>query len=379
MIGRDDIATTLKGNMCCAPDVRQGACAVRRPWLWFMLAFLLLQGCIADPVIPPADPAGFITSGVIVVNEGIWRQDNAGLTAYDPASHRAIQDYFGLMNPGLRLGDIANSIIAHNGNGYIAVSTSLNIEVLDLRSGRSLGRIHLSEGNEPRHIAFAGENTGYVTTFMDSVLEFDTRSLVVGRGVAAGPAPEGVAVAHGRLFVANSGFGLYRQEEPKAGMVGVFRLEDLSEEALVPVGANPRQLLYLPMNDRLYVVYGLANSEGGLVEIDPMTLRETRRWPVMDPRCLALDLNAGVAFLGGAEGIMRINLLADGSYPERFVPAEEWPQTIFHSIGVAPDGFVYVGAVTGYTVSGEVLIFDREGNLRGRFPAGLNPKDYAFF
>src|SRR5690606_5400137 len=164
---------------------------------------------------------------------------------------------------------------------------------------------------------------------------------VVGRGVAAGPAPEGVAVAHGRLFVANSGFGLYRQEEPKAGMVGVFRLEDLSEEALVPVGANPRQLLYLPMNDRLYVVYGLANSEGGLVEIDPMTLRETRRWPVMDPRCLALDLNVGVAFLGGAEEIMRINLLADGSYPERFVPAEEWPQTIFHSIGVAPDGFVY--------------------------------------
>lgn len=344
-----------------------------------MLAAAQFAGCIPDPVLPPSGPETFITSGVIVVNEGIWRQDNSTLTAYDPVTHVAIQDYFSVKNSGLRLGDIGNSITVLNGRGYIAVSTSRNIEVMELQSGKSLGRVHLSEGNEPRHIAFAGDGAGFVSTLMDSVFEFDPASLQIRRGIHTGPAPEGIATANERLFVANSGFGLYRQDEPKAGTIGVFRTSDLQEEALVPVGPNPRGLLYLPLNGRLYVMYGLAQSPGGLVEIDPVTLKETRRWPVMDPRALALDYHSGIAYLASEEGISRINLLGATVMVDRLVRAEDRPGTIFHSIGVAPDGAVYVGALSGYTTPGEVLIFERDGGLRGRFPAGLNPKDYAFF
>lgn len=344
-----------------------------------MLAAAQFAGCIPDPVIPPSDRGSFITSGVIVINEGIWRQDNSTLTAYDPVARAVVQDYFSVKNSGLRLGDIGNSVTVLNGRGYIAVSTSRNIEVIELESGRSLGRLHLSEGNEPRQIAFAGDATGFVTTLMDSVFEFDPSSLQIRRGIYTGPAPEGIAVAAGRLFVANSGFGLYRQDEPRAGTVSVFRVSDLSEEMLIPAGPNPRGLLYLPLNDRLYVMYGLAESPGGLVEIDPVTLKETRRWPVMDPRGLTLDYHSGIAYLVGADGVSRINLLAATVAVDRLVRAEDRPGTIFHSIGVAPDGSVYVGALSGYTTPGKVLMFERDGNLRDSFPAGLNPKDYAFF
>ncbi len=345
-----------------------------------VLVPLAVAGCIPDPVVPePLSPDLAIASGALVINEGIWRQDNATLTAYDPAGGTAVQDYFPLKNPGRRLGDIANSIAVHGNLAYIAVSTSLNIEVLHPVSGVSAGRIHLRAGNEPRQIAFADSRHGYVTTLLDSIFEFDPVSLALLRGFPAGPAPEGVAVAHGRLFVANSGFGYYRQEEPKAGTLGVYDLASGKEEHLLPAGPNPRTLRYLPLNDRLYVLYGLALSGGGLLEFDPVSLQPLRRWAIMDPRAMTLDERAGIAYVVGPEGVTRINLLADAPAPETLVPAGQWPGTIFHSAGVAPDGALYIGAVRSYTTPGEVLIFNRDGSLRARFPAGLNPKDYAFF
>lgn len=357
-----------------------GAVARRMRFAVVLLALLAVAGCIPDPVVPePSSPDPLIASGALVINEGIWRQDNATLTAYDPAAGTAVQDYFPLKNPGRRLGDIANSITTYDGLAYIAVSTSLNIEVLDPVSGVSAGRIHLPAGNEPRHIAFADSRHGYVTTLLDSVFEFDPVSLAVLRSFPAGPAPEGVAAAHGRLFVANSGFGYYRQEEPKAGTLGVYDLSRGKEEHLIPAGPNPRTLRYLPLNDRLYVVYGLALSEGGLLELDPVSLQPLRRWAIMDPRGMTLDERAGIAYVVGPEGVTMIDLLADAPAPERFVSAAEWPGTIFHSVGVAQDGALYIGAVRSYTTPGEVLIFNRDGSLRTRFPAGLNPKDYAFF
>lgn len=345
-----------------------------------LIALLAVAGCIPDPVVPePASPDLHIASGALIINEGIWRQDNATLTAYDPAAGTAVQDYFPLKNPGRRLGDIANSVTVYGGRAYIAVSTSLNIEVVDPVSGISAGRIHLSAGNEPRHIAFADTRHGYVTTLLDSVFEFDPVSLAVLRGFPAGPAPEGAAAAHGRLFVANSGFGYYRQEEPKAGTLGVYDLASGREEHLIPVGPNPRTLRYLPLNDRLYVVYGLALSGGGVLELDPVSLQPLRRWQIMDPRGMTLDERGGIAYVVGPEGVTRIDLLADAPASETFVPAAEWPGTIFHSAGVAPDGALYIGAVRSYTTPGEVLIFNRDGSRRTRFPTGLNPKDYAFF
>lgn len=348
-----------------------------------VLALLFLSGisgCIPDPLAPDrASPDTFITSGVIVVNEGLWRQDNATLTAYDPVTGVVIQDYFALKNPGLRLGDIANSITAHEGRGYIAVSTSQNVEVIDLRSGSSLGRLHLSAGNEPRQIAFADDKHAYVTTLLDSLIEFDPGSLRVLRSFPTGPAPEGVAVAHGRVFVANSGFGYYRQEEPYAGTLAMYDPSIGRLERSIRIGPNPRAVRYLPLNDRLYVIYGLAFEEGGLVELDPVTFRETRRWNILDPRGLDLDRNAGLAYVIASQGVVRVNLLADGASAEPFIPGSQWPNTIFHSLGVAPNGLVYLGAVRGYTTPGEVLIVDHDGTVRDRFPTDLNPKDYAFF
>ena len=106
---------------------------VNRVWHLFLPCFmaLLVGGCIADPVSGPLPDTVNAVRGVLVVNEGLWRQDNSTLTFYDPATRTAVQDYFAVRNPGLRIGDTGNDIVVAGSRAYITMTESQNIEVFD--------------------------------------------------------------------------------------------------------------------------------------------------------------------------------------------------------------------------------------------------------
>ncbi|MBS1912172.1 MAG: hypothetical protein JST22_09315 [Bacteroidetes bacterium] len=340
---------------------------------------LAAAGCIADPAAPSAGPSVHALSGVIVVNEGVWRQDNATLTLYDPGTGAAEQDYFTHRNPGLRLGDVANSITISNGIAYVAVSTSQTVEILECASGRSIGRVRLPDGNQPRAVTLVDSVTAYAACFGDSIVRFNPRTMSVGQVTAVGPAPESIVYADSLLFVANSGYGFYRQQEPKAGTVGVLDPWTARELALIPVGPNPRLIRYAPRIGMLYVLYGLSDSVGGVVEVDPATLRTMRRWPVVNTRDMAIDEQGGMIYVIGGEGVVRINLALDGGAPSTFLPASVFPGMAFYSIGAAPGGDVYMGITADYSAPGEIVVIARDGAIRQRFPAGINPGDFGFY
>lgn len=347
-----------------------------------LLLFLLLPlfaGCIPDPTAPDVEEPPQTATGAIVVNEGVWRQDNATLTFYDPATGRAVTDYFAIRNPGLRLGDVANSMTVRNGRGYIAVSTSGTVEVIELRTGKSLGRIRMPAGNEPRQVAIIDDSTAFAACFGDSVVRFNPTTMSAGGTIAVGPAPEGIAYIEGKVLVANSGYGYYRQDEPKGGTISVLDPASGVEERLLRVGPNPRQIRHLASRRRLYILYGLADSTGGVVELDPATLVERRRWVVRGAVDLAFDERRGIGYVIGSEGVMKIDLTSEEPVGA-FVPLSAWPGITFYSLGVAPDGeSIYLGTYSYYTLPGEMLIFNRAGALTGRFATGLGPGDVEFY
>jgi len=346
-----------------------------------ILCAVAVAGCIADPAVPPPDapPAG--TNGVLVVNEGLWRQDNSTLTYYDPASATAVQDYFTLKNPGLRLGDLGNSITVWNGRGYIAVTTSQTIEVVELATGVSLGRVRLGAGNEPRSVVIVDSATAYVTTRLDSVVYFDPMSFRNGGGVAVGPAPEGLAYGAGMVFVANSGLGALRRYEPGAGTIAAIDPRSGTVSWMLGLAPNPRVLHFSDAANRLYALYGIYDSTGGLVEIDPVGRTVVRRWTMSDAWDLAVDDDAGMAYVIGGAGVLAIDLNAPSAAPRVLIDSSDWSGSIFYSIAVSPArGDIYIGMTRGFTPApAEVIIVDRSGALRGRFTAGIYPGDFAFY
>lgn len=352
-------------------------CVTKAVWPLALIVATLVASCVADPLPPSTPDVGGAVTGVLVVNEGVWRQDNATLTLYDPATGIATQDYFALRNPGLRLGDVANSIAVREGRAYVAVSTSRTVEVFDCDSGVSLGRVRLPAGNEPRQIAFAG-TSAFVSCFGDSVAQFDVRTLNLVRTFAAGPAPEGIAVFGGRLFVAISGYGFYRQHEPMAGTVQVFDVVGGGRIGAIEIGPNPRPMIADTARGLLYVLYGLPDSLGGIAEIDARAMMVVRRWPLENTREMALDLRGRIAYATTGQGVMRIDLNDTLTAATVLVAGSQWPGRIFYSLAAAPSGALYLATLTSYTLPGEVLVFEA-GTLTRRFPCGVNPGDIGFY
>jgi len=349
-----------------------------------LILSLVCSSCVSDPAHPADDDlVGDFSHGVLIVNEGLWRQDNSTLTYHDPATNRTVQDYFGKRNPGLRLGDTGNDIVVWNHRAYIVVSTSRTIEVLDLPSGTWAGRIRFPESAELRYMAIGDDSTGFVSTRDDELVQFDPLTFQAGRRISVGPAPEGVAVADGRVFVANSALGRLRQDEPLANTLSVIDPSGKEPTRQLSVGNNPWTIHFMPGTDRLYVLSRplYPDSVGALVEIDPKNIREIRRWTIINPNPMemAFDNSNNIAYVLGSQGVMKIILAEGASNPEIFIRSAPHDVGGFFDIGVSPQGAIYVSDARQYTTPGNVLVFSPQGEMLGRFESGLNPGAFGFY
>lgn len=341
----------------------------------------LLLGCVSDPQLPV--DGGRIDStaaGVLVVNEGVWFQDNSTLTFHDPETGTTVQDFFRARNPGMRLGDLGNSIHIAAGRAYIPVTTSQTVEMLELPSGRSAGRLSLPPRSDPRQVVVVDSVTAFVSCLNDdSAIRFDPSTAAITGRVAVGPAPEGLCHAAGRIFVANSGYGVLRQSEPGASTLSVIDIDLGQEIDRLPVGTNPRDLLASARTGRIYVLYGLPGEPGGVAEVDPVALRVERQWPIDNTLEMALDDPAGAIYVIGADdGVWQIDLNDPAGGPLLLLASAGLADAGFYSVGTdTARGEIYIGFSSGFTTPGEVLVLGRDGAVRRRFPAGLNPGSFG--
>ncbi|MGE3800562.1 MAG: YncE family protein [Candidatus Kapaibacterium sp.] len=359
-------------------------------WGSFLLLTFFLIGCIPDPVVPDQGKIEGALAGVVVVNQGVWRGDNASLTFYDSEGETAFTDWFSRQNNGLRIGDTGNDIVVRGDRAYVAVSQSSVVEILALPSGESLGRVRLPAGTFPQQLLILNDSVGWVSSLDDdAVYQFNPRAMEVAGRIAVGPAPEGVAYAAGRLFVANSGLGALRATEPGAGTISVIDPESGNQLGAIEIGGNLRDLHYSPTIGNLYCFVGAAlpdTANSGLVEIDPVTLRIKRRWDVSGAWEIGFDEVSGSAYVIAEGGIFRIDLLevgiiSDNNLPIPFLASsfstlrEEVP----HSIAISPTGEVFIGIARGYySAPGRVDRYSREGKFLGSFSTGLNPTAFGF-
>ena len=156
------------------------------------------------------DPPPVVTPGeafLVVLNEGIYGQNNSTITTYAPLSETAEQHAYSNANSGARLGDTANDMVLKDGKFYIAVDVSNKIEVIDSATLVSEGFIDLGADSSPREICFTADGYGYVTSlYRNAVIKFDPESKTVLTEIPVGQLPEGIVYSDGKIYVANSGF-----------------------------------------------------------------------------------------------------------------------------------------------------------------------------
>jgi len=338
-----------------------------------VIAALILPGCVQDPVsVKPVVPVPS-AKGVYVVNEGTFGRGNATLTFYDLGSFQVYNDVFASVN-GRNLGDVGNQIVIRGPCGYIVVNNSDKIEVLDLQTNKSTGTISVGSGRSPRQLAFVNDSLGLVTALYDaSVLVVNLRAMAVVGRIPVGENPEGIVVAQGRAYVANSGFGSGRT-------ISVVDLSSMTSVKTITVGDNPSGVA-LSQEGLVYVVCG-----GSYGDYSNPADDTPARIVVVNP---GTDAVVDSIIIGGHASAMALS--ADGW---GYVPTTDGVVTIdtrtnrlvgsfvkgqYYGVGVeGVSGDVYLTDPKDYVQPGEIAVYAPNGQLRTRFPGGVIPGSIAF-
>ncbi len=330
------------------------------------LAVAVAGGCSDDLPNTPIPPDN--VDGVYVLNEGNFQRANASLSFYVPAGDSLYNDVFTAVN-GRDLGDTGNSLTIHDGRAYIVVNGSNRIEVINTRTHAFVHTIVCPPGASPRQIAFDANGVGYISNlYANSVSIYDPATRTIMGEVAVGANPEGLLVAGGHVFVANSGFGSGRT-------VSAISTATRTVVAAIPVGDNPQAIVAVDATTALVLCTGAYNDWSDPNDDTPGTLywidladRGVKDSLVLGghPQRLAVDAR-GHAYTVAEDGITRVDLATKQITP-RFIPGS------FYGLAVASSlKRIYVTEPLDYVQSGRFVVYSDAGVRLAAHAAGIIP------
>ncbi len=359
------------------------------------LAVLLMGTAVMTSCDPDEDyPETYLqeySTGAYVVNSGnMYSNIESSLTAIDYASSTATQNVFKTAN-GRSLGNTANDGIVYGNKIYLAVDQSNTIEVIDKKTKQSIKQIKTTdllgkaEGAEPRHISADGGKV-YFTTYGGYVAAVDTTSFALQKKWKVGSYPEGLVIAHGNIYVANSNYG------KGGGNISCINLSNDKVETKNIEGVNNPTSIYYASNvlyvldnqyyDASYNAYGenalraVSFAEGKSQKVADgnyavcVTPGATTRMYVVRPYFFVLNAPFG--------GTPSVSVFAAGSTQPQALTLSEMPVSPC-GIFVDPlNGHIFVlsyrlgdKGYPDYSGNGYVVEYDRAGQKQHEYETGV--------
>jgi len=196
---------------------------VSPPFALLLALSLLVAGCDLFGGNDENGEPSLEGTRVVVANGGNFSAQDGSLTLYDPTERTASTTDINVA--------FINSIKARDGRLYVVDNTSAdNAGRITVYDASTLDRVaQIQNPRPPREIAFGAGDRAYVTNLSRfdanftpqpssvSILNLATGDVV--DTVAVGRSPEGVVVADGRAFVANSAEGTLSVIDTRADVV----------------------------------------------------------------------------------------------------------------------------------------------------------------
>ena len=326
------------------------------------------------------------TAEIYILSEGLFNLNNSSLTRYSFRTHQLKTNYFSTINKR-GLGDTANDIALYGNKLYIVVNVSSTLEVVDFTTGQSIKQIPMRTENgssrQPRHIAFH-KDKAYVCSFDGTVARIDTTSLEIEATVKAGRNPESLCVQNEKLYVSNSGGLDYTEGIGVDNTVSVIDLASFTEIKKITVGPNPGCILPDSENFVYVATHGknIVERDYHLVKINSHTDEVER---IFDEKVMNFAIQGNVGYLYNYNyqtedaSIKMFNLQTGETIREHFITDGTQIHTPY-GIHINPySGNIYITEAYSYTVTGDVLCFNQNGQLQFRLNRiGLNPNTVVF-
>jgi YVTN family beta-propeller protein len=345
---------------------------------YYFLFLFFIFACKKEDINDDHNVFKTFQNGLLVLNEGLFQQNNSTLSWVDLATDEVKSDVFLNINNRL-LGDTGNDLKRYGGKIYIVVNASSTVDVIDAKTLKRIAQIDMKYNGvaqQPRYIDFY-QNKAYVSSFDGYVNEIDTAQLTITNRIKVGENPDGLSISGGYLYVANSG-GL---NFPNVDTT-VFQIDllNLSVQDTFVVGNNPGRVV-AHESGYVYVVkrgnYGSEPSELIKINTQNGTVENTATpasgiYRIDEEMYItyyneSTQNNTVSVFDFSTNSIVQNNII-DGSQI----------QTLY-GVSKLPDGTIVCMDAMGYTNSGYLRFFTPNGSLKKSINVGLNPNNFLYY
>lgn len=346
----------------------------------YVLAAVLLTACDdLTSVVPSANEEVTGTGAMYILNDGNFSLNNSTLSNYDFSTKTLTTDFFQARN-GRKLGDTGNDMQRYGSKLYVVMNGSSQVEVMDVRTGKSLSQIPFFNGStarQPRSIAF-WKDKAYVCSFDGTVARIDTADLEIEDLVVVGRNPEGITASNQKLYVSNSGGLDYGADLGYDNSVSVISTETFTESKRIEVGLNPGRIRADNFGNVYVSVRGdYKKGTGRWVCIDTQTdaVAATYTFPVTN-----FDLSGEKAYFYSYDEATKqstigvFNLITKTVETNAFIQDGTLLKTPYGITADPESGAVFITDAVDYVASGDLYCFSEGGVLAYKLSnVGINP------
>src|SRR4030042_1267431 len=347
------------------------------------IAFLLLiifTACDENPLIMTGYDFSD-SSGVYIVNEGNYMQDNATLSFLNLESMKVYNNVFFNANE-TRLGDVAYSMVINGNKGYIVINNSGRIYSINIRNARFKGK--LTGLISPRYIYIVNDKKGYVTDLYSMKIRIINPSTYK---------------VTGEIDVCNKNPFNQHSTEQMAGygnyvFIGCWSYDnkilvlDTTTDRIVDsmtVTKQPNSLV-IDKNNKLWVLsdggfpgsaYGQETAALSRIDAETRNIELVMQFPSLDDSPIELVLNgSGDTLYFILRGIHRMSITDEELPTDALIKIRN---NDFYCIAVDPNtSVIYAADPVDYQQNGFVYRFSPDGELIDSLGVGINPGAFCF-
>ena len=326
--------------------------------------------CDTTLIVVTVEPS--FQTGVFVINQGTFGAGNGSIGHYEPGSLTYTGNVYSSANGGV-LGDVVQSMLAHNGNGYIVVNNSNKIEKVRLTDVAS--QTMTTNLDLPRYMCRASDDLLFISQWGAGASDgavgvYDVQIDKITEWTTVGNGPDRMFCSQNNLFILNS--GAFTIDSTVMVMdIGSRQITDT-----IVVGVFPNGIIG-DIRGHIWVSTAgnrMDGSDGSLNILGVGQPAGSRALP-NGAGNLAYDSTRDVIYYTAEGAIWKIT--PDGTTN---IPAPEMFATgSYYGLNVDPaTGLIYAADVKDFVSTGEVVVYDVNGGVVDQFDAGIVPSEFVF-
>lgn len=338
--------------------------------VWVLLLFLICS-CVKKPEFPEDEKTNQDAySGILILNEGLWQQNNSTLTYYNPATKEVKKDVFYTVNNQI-LGDTANDIVKIADTLFIVVSTSNTIYKLNAKTLKILQTLVIPNGGDLRKIVYVNPQKAYISAITGQKVWIINP--VTMQVLSSFPAnfPEEMKLVHNKLYITQSNYP--PSFKNKNLVVWDINLDVKIKEIVLPVENATHLAVDNAQNLWISCTGDYINPVAALCKINTNfdTIEKTLSFSNNPTHVRVVQ---DTVYVMNDTGILRY--YQGLSIPQLWIKKDDFTQfaEVFYNFyfdEVSQKWFIATSKQFIY--DGNILVFDRTGKLEHTFISGLNP------